>query len=376
VLYEVIAGRPPHTGTTAPEILTKIAASRPELPGGVPPELARICTRALHPAPAERFESVLELRLALQAYLEHRGSAELGQRAMERLEQLVATLAAPDVDREEIYRLFGACRFGFHEALAVWRDNRAARDGLARATIAVAEFELAADHPEAAVTMLGELDEPPPLLAKAKEAAAARAQRDAALERLRVAHDASIGKRTRTFLMVFFGLVFTAVPFSIGTWPGFFAMTNGKLVLWSAFGEVLTLLCALWARDTLSATLYNRRIATSAVFVFIAQTLLATGGWLADLDPKIPQLMMQFEWAVCSSLLTIMVDVWFWPSAVVYFAGFLLSARFPEARWYIAAGTNSALAINGIVRWIPDTLQMTPEERAWLDARIQQRKRR
>lgn len=79
----------------------------------------------------------------------------MSRRVANRLDQLLAALATTPIDREEVYRLFGACRFGFHEALAVWRDNVDARDGLARAIVAVAEPELAADHPEAAVTMLG-----------------------------------------------------------------------------------------------------------------------------------------------------------------------------------------------------------------------------
>ena len=368
VLFELVAGTPPHTGASAIEVIASVIASTPVLPASVPVELARICTRAMSENPAQRFESVEALRLALQSYLEHRGSADLGGRALERLDELQRKLAATPIDREEIYRLFGACRFGFHEALAVWRDNDEARGGLVRATIAVAEYELAADNPDSAVTLLTELDDAPALLARARDAAAARHERTAELEKLRAAHDTSIGRRTRTFLITILGLFFTVAPLAASIWPSLW-MSNATMLAFPLGVMGVILLFAWWAWGTLGATLFNRRIGAVSVFVFAAQALLVCGMWIAGASVGISQTCTQFLWAVCIAMLSITVDAWFTPAAIVYFVAFLWSARFPEHRMYVISASNAVFTINAVVRWRPDTFAMTAEEVAWLETR-------
>ena len=349
-------------------MISSVIASKPVFPAHVPAELARICARAMHEDPGERFESVEALRLALQRYLEHRGSAELGVRAHERLDELRAALAAKPIDRETIYRLFGACRFGFHEALSVWRDNDEARAGLVRATIAVAEYELADDNPDSAVTLLTELDDPPALLARAREAAAARHERTAELEKLRAAHDTSIGRRTRTVVIAAFGLLFTIVPLVIGLRPSLVTLTYPMLVE-SSFAIMVALVAIrFWASSTLGATLFNRRIIATGIFVFAAQTLLTIGLRPTGASVEVAQSCMEFLWGVTVALMAIHIDVWFASAAVVYLASFMFTVHFPEYRMFAIAASNAVFMIVGIWRWRPDTFQMTPEERAWLDA--------
>ena len=116
VLFEIITGQPPHQGQTAVEVVTSVLASRPRLPDDAPAELARICTRAMEPDPADRYASIDELRHDLTAYLEHRGSARLADVARARKDELLALLVA-EREREAIYRLYGACRFGFLRVL-------------------------------------------------------------------------------------------------------------------------------------------------------------------------------------------------------------------------------------------------------------------
>ncbi len=372
VLYELICGHPPHRGASVLEVLANVIASRPVLPPHVPGELARICTRALHEDPAQRFESADALRLAIQRYLEHRGSAELVTRARARLDELTALLAVP-AEREAVYKLFGACRFGFHEALAVWRDNSDAHEGLVRATTAVAEYELAADNPDAAVTLLTDLPEPPPLLARAQHAAAARHERTAALETLRAEHDATIGRRTRTFMVMLIGVVFTILPLVTAIWPDVWPYTSAHLVEISVASVALVVAGSWWARDTLGATLFNRRATATALFVFVAQTLLSVGTWIAGIGPELTQVMMQLLWGSVVAMMAIMLDRRFAWSAAVYFAAFLVSARLPEQRLYTIAAANLVLAINGFLIWRPQTFKMTEQERAWVASRSRSR---
>jgi len=61
VLYEMLAGEPPHTGSTAQAVIMKIIADTPrpvtELRKSVPPNVAAAVMMALEKLPADRFES-------------------------------------------------------------------------------------------------------------------------------------------------------------------------------------------------------------------------------------------------------------------------------------------------------------------------------
>ncbi len=376
VLFELVAGKPPHAGASAIEVLASVIESKPVLPSHVPAELARIVLRAMHTEPEHRFASVEELRIELQRYLEHRGSAEIGKRALERTDQLIATLAKGDASREEVYRVFGACRFGFHESLAMWRDNAEAKAGLARATIAVAELELATGHPAAAVTLLSELDEPPALLARAKDVAAEHARRDAAAKELLDANNPTPGRRTRTFLALLLGPVFTIVPLIVQWMPETVPFTLRNHVL---FSLITCLVCALvvwWARDTMMATSINRRVGAAAIFMFAAEAWLVGGFWLAGSDVYHGQLAVQFMWGVCAAWLAFTLDVGFIPGALGFFVGFLVSARWADLQLYSTAVANCVFAMNLVARWRPATWRQSAEERAWLEERTKARRAR
>jgi hypothetical protein len=376
VLFEIVAGKPPHSGASAIEVLASVIDSKPVVPAHVPAELSRIVMRAMHSEPEHRYESVEELRIELQRYLEHRGSSEIGARALERTDQLVAALAKGDVTREEIYRLFGACRFGFHESLAIWRDNAEAKAGLARATIAVAEMELANGHPGAAVTLLSDLDEPPPLLARARAGVTEQAVRDAAAKELLEANNPTPGRRTRTFLALILGPLFTAAPLVAELAPGFVPFTLRNHILFSLATCVGVALLVWWARDTMMSTVINRRVAAAAIFMFAAEAMLVVGFWIAGSDVFHAQLAVQFMWGTCAAWLAIALDPWSSIGAFMFYAGFFVSARWPEAQLFSTAAANCAFMVNMVVRWRPSTWKPSDEERAWLAARAKARRDR
>jgi serine/threonine-protein kinase len=70
VLYEMLAGDPPHTGTSAQQIIMKIVTdvARPvtELRKSVPPNVAAALAKGLEKLPADRFASAAEFGAALQ----------------------------------------------------------------------------------------------------------------------------------------------------------------------------------------------------------------------------------------------------------------------------------------------------------------------
>lgn len=362
VLYELVTGRVPHQGDDIISVIASIVTSEPEMPASAPPELARICQRAMHESPDERYPSAEALRLALQAYLEHRGSTELARRADARLAELMELLATPGgPDRDDLYRVFGAARFGFHEALAVWRDNAEARAGLARATVAVAEFELAAGRPTAAVSLLADV-EAPALLARAKAAADRSARELLALERLRDQQDSTIGRRTRSALALGLGLVFSILP--AGEYVFHWHVTPLRAVALSLVFLAGAALLGVWARHTMMATQFNRRLFATLLFLFIAQAVVALGGELYGFDGAAVEIVHMGLWVTLVGMLAIMVDPWLAPSCASYIVGFLLAAKYPAQHSLFMSATNIVFSVNAIWRWRPATLLPTPAERA------------
>jgi hypothetical protein len=374
VLYELISGRPPHAGTDPVAVIASIIESRPELPSGAPAELARICARAMHADPAQRYESIEALRLALQAYLEHRGSAQLATRAEGRLAELRGALrsdgagAAASV-RDEVYRLFGACRSGFHDALSVWPENEQAAAGLVDAAVAVAEYELRSGHPDVAVRLLGELPTPPPLMAEARVAAAAQAARRTELEQLRREHDLSIGTRTRTFLMAIIGAAFTVVPLVPSFVPSLTLASHRGLLIFAVISLSLVVLLGLWARETLGATLVNRRLASMALLLFVVQLALALGGWALAIPVPSIQVIYLLVYATVVGGIAIAIDRQLWPSATAYLVAFAVASWRPAWCLYLMSAADLVLTINAVRRWWPASLRLTPEERAARAAR-------
>ena len=345
VLYELVVGHPPHVGSSLMSMISSIIESKPELPESVPAELAEICARAIHVDPARRFESAEEMRLALQAYLEHRGSAELAARARTRLAELNAMLApgSTPATRDDIYRAFGACRFGFIEALARWPGNAAARADLDRATIAVAEYELA-DHPAAALTLLAEIDAPE-LTARARAAVEARNQNLAALENMRDQLDVRIGSRTRHAISLVFGTLFTVLPFGRRA-----AASDDPIEVAVAGLAILGLLAVAgwWTRRTLLSTLFNRRVYATVAFVFLIQAMLGFSAPTLELTPVQLHLGLLASWGTIAGVCAITTTTQLVPSALGYLGAFVFAARFPEYRIHAISASNFVMTVNAL----------------------------
>jgi serine/threonine-protein kinase len=366
VLHEIVGGSPPHRGTTAYEVIASVIASEPSLPATVPAELARICARAMHASPDARFASAEELQQALRGYLERRGSERLAERAQVRLDELLVALATSDGDaagrREQIYRLFGACRFGFHEALVAWRDNTDARAGLHRAIVAVAEFELV-DDPRAAVALLGELDEPPAeLLARARAAAAAAASRHDQLERLDRLHDAAIGTRTRFFLTVVMGMIFTISPLIVALNPTAGPSTHRDLVMWSVGLLGVMIGFGVWARESLRKTLLNRRVFAAGLFLFISQGILMLGAPAMGLTILQSKQLMLFLWFALAGMLAIGIDRRMYPIAIGYAVAFGVAVARPAWMMFAMSASNFVFLVTSAWHWRPATFRPTSEE--------------
>lgn len=133
ILYEILTGRPPHSGGNVTKCL--MAAARNEIvPTDKTGELVEVARRAMSTQPLARYRTVAEFQAAIRECLAHSESLSLAHRAEQEL-----TKAREVGD----YQNYSRALFGFEEAFALWEQNERARDGIhsARLAYAAAAFE-------------------------------------------------------------------------------------------------------------------------------------------------------------------------------------------------------------------------------------------
>ena len=359
VLYEVLAGHPPHQGEEVMDIVRSVILSQVRPPPNVPAELADIVTRACAPEPEDRFTDVDTFQHALETHLAHRGALALIDRAELTLAKLLAELDRADAPRTELYDRFGAIRFGFRQALEQWPGAEPARRGLDNALTAMARWELAQGDLRAAELHVAELggDVPADLaeaLAAALAAQAEERRRIAQLEHLKKDWDPQAGKRTRLFLVMLMGSVWTALP--LLQWHGplqnSWASYRG-LLTWSAIMTGLMVILGVWAWESMSKSAINRALMRAGLLTPTGMFLIHLGCWLRDVDPMDSQLMTQFWWSGLTLMLASYVDSRLFPTAIGYLLAFLFSAAFPDWRFAFMSVSNLILTINAIIIWKP-----------------------
>jgi eukaryotic-like serine/threonine-protein kinase len=359
ILYEVACGEPPHRGETLDEIVASILGPPPDLPTSVPPELATIITTALSRMPDDRYESVDVMRQALQQFLERRSAAALAEQSVARLEQLEETLrnADPSNDsvRLELHSLFSECRFGFQQALQVWQESPRARDGLRRATDAMAHYELQRGDPHAAAALVAQTQAPSidPALQQSIDAALRAAEADAkeVSELAKVGRlNPKAGRKLQSTTIVLVGIVLAVGAASSGVLvdlvPGrpYLGISLPPLIMLAAF-------LVVWNRTPKRQwrSLYNRMAAAAVTLAVTAEAILHFGSWLLGLPADVSTILRILLWAVLLSMCAVVLERRYVPASLFLFLAFIGAALSPSHQPWIVAGCMVAMTISSVL---------------------------
>ncbi|MAQ14015.1 MAG: hypothetical protein CMN30_04365 [Sandaracinus sp.] len=359
LLYELVAGHPPHDGRSLKEIARKVLLSRPPIPPDVDPDLGAIIRRALDRDPSERFADAETFRRAIQEYLERREARALthaAQRDLGRFEELAAlahTEASLDGDeRAELHDLFGACRFGFRAALARQPDAEEARQGLDRALETMIELELARENVRGAKALLAEMHAPrPDFRDRVNEAARSNEAHRRKLERIAFHHDPRVANETRWYVLWFLAIVWTASPLVHQLVSATTAWTD-ELVRPLVYCVVLVALMA-FKREALAANLFNRQLWGGALTLFASEWVMTLGQWLAGMDPEVAAIQDYAVRGVCVGFLAIFIEPILWIGAVASAVAFLTATRWPEQRFVAISVANVFIMAPLLWRWRP-----------------------
>ena len=146
VLYEIVTGSPPHAGTSVDACLANVYQNRIQ-PTNKTGELVSIALKAMATQPTSRYGSVEELQIAIRAYQSHMQSILLSTRAEEHLKA---------AEERGDYDLYARALLGFQEAQELWEGNSAAREGIARTSLAYAQRAMNKENFDLAASLLDE----------------------------------------------------------------------------------------------------------------------------------------------------------------------------------------------------------------------------
>jgi serine/threonine-protein kinase len=354
VLHEILTGKAPHDGPHMQAMVTSVVLSTPSISGDVPEELASLVRACMSREPAGRPESALEVRRAVELFLEHRGAIALAAQAEQKLEELEGLLAAADVEIERAYNVFGECRFGFRQALRAWKDAEVAKSGMARAVAAMVRFEAANGDARAAQLLLGELDEKNPELEALVEAARKRADEEAKrIEKLKVLEkdlDPREGRSLRLLAGLAFAGFWTIVPLVAPLWVRTHPTDEG-------LGSIPACLVCVVAMGLghlrwPTQTRINRQLFAAFAFGVAMQPviMLALRYGAHLVGPGIIVVLCAY-WMVVMGVITVAIERRLASLPIAYAISAAVAYHFPNYRYDAVAVSNFVAVLTVIVIW-------------------------
>jgi len=190
ILFEVITGKPPHTGKTITQCL--LAAAKNEIqPTDRSGELLDIARKAMATKPKDRYDSVLDFQAAIREYQSHSESISLSTRAQEDLDEARQT---------EDYQAYARALFGYQEALSLWEGNTKARSGVAETTLAYADSARRKGDYDLGMSLLDAGD--PAHAELYRKIEVAQSERSARRQRLKVLGRFLVGAAAALFIVI------------------------------------------------------------------------------------------------------------------------------------------------------------------------------
>jgi len=347
MLYQLLGGRAPHADTT-PEVRVMREASdevAPPLPDDVPAELRRIVDAALEPEPEKRTARPEDLRLALVAFLQHRGALRLVERAHR--ERTLAASAHRDGDDAAWERSCLAAELAYRASLDEWPEWHEAIEGVRELAVLRIEHALARGEAHAASRLVEAHSELPEELRQRVASEVARmAEEEAQLRRIISDSDRRLGHRMRGILGGAFGFVW------VGFWC-FVALYPPETVMPLIAFTVAVGLVGATAVATFARQMLQNRINRTSMWVVVTGLLMTViwfvgASWLG-LDMRTILIGQLFVFAVALGGMANLMDPWGAVSGVGFVVAFLVACYEPAWMAYSVIGGNVLLLVNQLV---------------------------
>jgi len=370
ILHEILTGTHRHYGRTLMDVLKASKNVQPfAYDDDVPSELGAVANRATARDPSKRFPDAASFRAAVTRFVRNRHALEVARNATERLHRLETLCAVDEPDdaiQDEIAGLLAECRFGFQMAIREAPELQTAHDGLRKALTTVCSFEIRMGRAATARSLLGEIRMPDADLVAAFDALLKRQEAEAAeverLHKLQANLDLTTGTRTRAFLSIVLSVLYGAALTLAGLAEdfGWFTWGHGHNLFLAVDFLSAGVIGMWWARDTLTRTAVNRRLASSVIGLGVADVVFAITGALSGASALDVVILMTATIGCWFLTIALTVDRRLLASTLIFFVAAPLAAAFRPWAWYIVGAANFLGPFAAAWLWRPARGELLP----------------
>lgn len=356
-LHEVVTGLPRHIGENVFDAFYSAVASVPfDYEPDVPAELALLLNKAMATRPRDRFQTMVELRHALEAFLRHRPSERLTRQALQAHEQFSRAVESK-VDDFVVRELFASTFTAYGSARHFWSRNPVVNENLELVIREMIGYEIEHGAADRAHDLLLRLKTPAPDLEERINHSTefptiprARLPAPTVAPVPKVVAESPGSRRDRVTLMGGAVAIWSAFGFAFAVMETFADIVITRLqlaivasVAWLVLGGFV----ALRRRSLFHGVVAGPILGPFAVIAAGSVALQLSGAAQTPHQLVASHLLLFF---VAMAMLNVWLDWRLVLSSAVYFVAYVLAAHSPQySFWLMGASNLIALGFAGYI---------------------------
>ena len=307
-IHHLLMGTPRHDGTKVRETLEQAYASNPiDYPEYIPSIFGNILNKACTQQKSQRYQSVTDLRLALEEALEHWEAIQLTQRAELALDRFKTQLSQQPEDSSILFRTFLRIRTLLESAVEMWNGNELAKTRLEELLYLMIDYHISRLEVSSAESLLADIQSPTPELVKRLTLAQTEYQKLSSAHELAQEYDPLQSKSGRKTLIVSLAassvsLVSFAFAYSL------FVSQEVTTLRLMFTGSVVSIACIIGIFVG-RKTLLSNKLGAQMAKTFTMTSLLATfNHWVGHLNAEAPNAIMAMDMFILAAAFSMMRD--------------------------------------------------------------------
>jgi hypothetical protein len=163
---------------------------------------------------------------------------------------------------------------------------------------------------------------------------------------------ADVGRKTRSFIGAILGVGFVGMPLCSALFgvPSQFDDYEGTLAVSVCF---LLLFAALtiWARASMLATAFNRRVVAGLATSLSLGIPLQLGHWATGLPVRESHIMHLLYWSAMATMFALLVEPWLFVAGATYLVAYAAALQWPGHHIVISAAGNAGFLATVMILW-------------------------
>ncbi len=307
-LHHLLVGEARHNKTKVRETLEQAQRSEPiDYPNHVPSIFAEIMNKACARSKSKRYQSMMELREAIEEALEHWEAIKLTEQARQNFDQFTIDIAEFKLDVAQVSRNFLRIRTQLESAIDIWQDNQIAKETLKHLLMFMVDYYIDRLEISLAVSLFSDVKNPPDdLISRIKKAEREYQRLTEAHERAQE-YDPLQSKSGRKTLIVSLAAVSVLLVSFAGAYSYFVSpeVTTLRLVYTGSLVSVTCILGVFLGRKTL----LSNKLGTQMARIFTVSSLLATlNHWVGHMNNESPAGIMTVDMFIMAGAYALMRD--------------------------------------------------------------------